>query len=47
MNAWMTNKTVLVKMAVNALERNLDTATKIIDKNNSFGLIQFLLEQLK
>ena len=41
------NKTVLVKMAVNALERYLDTATKIRDKNNSFGLIQFLLEQLK
>ena len=41
------NKTVLVKMAVNALEQYLDTATKIRDKNNSFGLIQFLLEQLK
>ena len=41
------NKTVLVKMAVNALEQYLDTATKIRDKNNSFDLIQFLLEQLK
>ena len=41
------NKTALVKMAVNALEQYLDTATKIRDENNFFGLIQFLLEQLK
>ena len=33
------NKTVLVKMAVNALEQYLDTATKIRDKNNSFGVV--------
>ena len=40
------NKTVLLKMTVNALEQCLDTATKVGDGDNSFGLVQFLLEQM-
>ena len=40
------NKTVIVKMTVNALEQCLDTATEVGDGNNSFGLVQFLLEQM-
>ena len=31
------SKTVLVKMAVNALEQYFDTATKVRDEDNSFG----------
>ena len=41
------NKIMLVKVALNALQQYLDTASTLEDPNISFGLIQFLLEQLK
>ena len=41
------NKIMLVKVALNALQQYLDTASTLEDPNNSFGLIQFLFEQLK
>ena len=41
------NKITLVKVALNTLQQYLDTASKLEDPNNSIGLIQFLLEQLK
>ena len=34
-------------MAVNALEQYLDTEGEVGDGNNFFGLVQFLLKQMK
>ena len=34
-------------MAVNALEQYLNSATEVGDADNSFVLVQFLLEQMK
>ena len=36
-----------MKMAINTLEQCRDTAIEVEDGNNSFGLVQFFLKQMK
>ena len=40
-------KNIFVEIAVNAFEKCINSAIEVKDKNNFFGLVQFLLEQLK